>query len=156
MTRDGLFLRMGESDWQVVLDLNLGATMRLMKGVMRPMMKRRWGRIVNITSVVGTTGNPGQANYAASKAAIVAMTKSFAQEVASRGITANCVSPGFIETAMTAGIQGPTRDRYLAGIPLGRMGSPEEVSSAVRFLVSSEAGYVTGQTIHVNGGMIMV
>ena len=156
MTRDGLFLRMGESDWQAVLDLNLGATMRLMKGVMRPMMKRRWGRIVNITSVVGTTGNPGQANYAASKAAIVAMTKSFAQEVASRGITANCVSPGFIETAMTAGIQGPTRDRYLAGIPLGRMGSPEEVSSAVRFLVSSEAGYVTGQTIHVNGGMIMV
>ncbi len=156
LTRDGLFMRMGEADWQAVLDVNLGATMRLMKAAMRPMMRKRWGRIVNITSVVGTTGNPGQANYAASKAGIVAMTKSFAQEVASRGVTANCVSPGFIETAMTAGIQDATKDRYLAGIPLGRMGEPEEVASVVRFLASSEASYVTGQTIHVNGGMIMV
>ncbi len=156
ITADNIFMRMSDEEWQKVLDINLTATMRLCRAVMRPMMKARWGRIVNITSVVGVTGNPGQANYAASKAGMIGFTKSVAAEVASRGITANCVAPGFIETAMTDKLNEKQREGILGAIPAGRMGSGEEIASAVLYLASAEAGYITGQTLHVNGGMAMI
>ncbi|QPH53770.1 3-oxoacyl-[acyl-carrier-protein] reductase [Pontivivens ytuae] len=156
ITADNIFMRMSDEEWQKVLDINLTATMRLCRAVMRPMMKARWGRIVNITSVVGVTGNPGQANYAASKAGMIGFTKSVAAEVASRGITANCVAPGFIETAMTDKLNDKQKEGILGAIPAGRMGSGEEIASAVLYLASAEAGYITGQTLHVNGGMAMI
>jgi 3-oxoacyl-[acyl-carrier protein] reductase len=156
ITRDNLFMRMSEDEWQSVLDVNLTATMLLCKGVLRGMMKVRWGRIVNISSVVGVTGNPGQANYAASKAGMVGMSKSLAYEVASRGITVNAIAPGFIETAMTAGLKEAQKEAILSSIPSGRMGAPKEIAAAVLYLASEEAGYVTGTTLHVNGGMAML
>ncbi|MCP5088758.1 MAG: 3-oxoacyl-[acyl-carrier-protein] reductase [Rhodobacteraceae bacterium] len=156
VTRDNLFMRMKEEEWQTVIDINLTSTMRLMKSVMRPMMKQKWGRIINITSIVGVTGNAGQVNYAASKAGMIGMTKSYAQEIASRGITANCVAPGFIETAMTAELPDTVKETMLGGIPMGRMGAADEIASAVTYLASEEASYVTGQTLHVNGGMAMI
>jgi 3-oxoacyl-[acyl-carrier protein] reductase len=156
ITRDQLFMRLSDADWQSVLDVNLTAAMRLCRGVMRPMMKARWGRIVNISSVVGTTGNAGQANYAAAKAGLIGLTKSLAAEVASRGITANAVAPGFIATAMTDKLTDEQKGKINAQIPAGRMGTPEEIAAAVLYLASDEAGYVTGATLHVNGGMAMV
>ncbi len=156
LTRDNLLMRMSDEDWDTVLEINLTAAMRLTRGVLRGMMKARWGRIVNITSVVGTTGNPGQANYAASKAGLVGLTKSLAQEIASRGITVNCVAPGFITTAMTDKLNEKQKERILGQIPVGRMGAPEEIAAAVLYLASPEAAYVTGQTLHVNGGMAMI
>lgn len=156
VTRDNLFMRMSEDEWQTVIDINLTSTMRLMKAVMRPMMKQKWGRIINITSVVGVTGNAGQVNYAASKAGMIGMTKSYAQEIASRGITANCVAPGMIETAMTADLPEAVKEKTIGAIPAGRMGNSAEIASAVAFLSSDEAAYVTGQTIHVNGGLTMI
>jgi 3-oxoacyl-[acyl-carrier protein] reductase len=155
ITRDQLFMRMSDDDWQSVLDVNLTAVMRLSRGVVRGMMKARWGRIVNITSVVGATGNPGQANYVAAKAGLTGMTKSLAAELASRGITANAVAPGFIETAMTEKLNDEQRARILGQVPAGRMGTGDEVASAVLYLASREAGYITGATVHVNGGMAM-
>lgn len=156
ITRDNLFMRMSDAEWDDVLAVNLTAAMRLSRAVLRGMMKARWGRIVSITSVVGTTGNPGQGNYAAAKAGLVGMSKSLAQEVASRGITVNCVAPGFIETAMTDRLTDDQKTRILGQIPAGRMGSGAEVAAAVVFLASPEAGYVTGQSLHVNGGMAMI
>ena len=156
ITRDGLVMRMSDEDWQAVLDVNLTATFRLCRAAVRGMMKARWGRIVNISSVVGTTGNAGQVNYAASKAGMVGLSKSLAAEVASRGITVNCVAPGFIETAMTGKLSDDQKSRILTQIPAGRMGSAEEIAAAVLFLASPEAGYVTGATLHVNGGMAMI
>ncbi|MEQ9242764.1 3-oxoacyl-[acyl-carrier-protein] reductase [Roseovarius indicus] len=156
VTRDQLFMRMSDEDWQTVLDVNLTATMRLCRAVVRPMMKARWGRIINISSVVGTTGNAGQVNYAASKAGMVGMTKSIAHEVASRGITANAVAPGFIATAMTEKLSDAQKDAINTQIPAARMGTPEEIAAAVLYLASPEAGYVTGATLHVNGGMAMI
>ncbi|MEL6802008.1 MAG: 3-oxoacyl-[acyl-carrier-protein] reductase [Pseudomonadota bacterium] len=155
ITRDNLFMRMSDDEWQSVLDVNLTATMKLCKGAMRGMMKARWGRIVNISSVVGATGNPGQANYAASKAGMVGMSKSLAYEVASRGITVNCVAPGFITTAMTDKLTDDQKGAILTQVPAGRMGEPGEIGAAVLYLASPEAGYVTGATLHVNGGMAM-
>lgn len=152
ITKDNLFMRMSDEEWQSVIDVNLTATFRLCRGVVRGMMKARWGRIVNITSVVGHSGNPGQANYAAAKAGTLAMSKSLAMEVASRGITVNCVAPGLIATAMTEKLNDEQRARILTGIPAGRMGEAAEVAAAVLYLASSEAGYVTGSTLHVNGG----
>ncbi|MFD3191040.1 3-oxoacyl-[acyl-carrier-protein] reductase [Sedimentitalea sp. HM32M-2] len=156
ITRDNLFMRMSDADWQSVIDVNLTATFKLCKGVMRGMMKARWGRIVNISSVVGATGNPGQANYAASKAGMVGMTKSLAYEVASRGITANAVAPGFIETAMTDKLTDDQKTAILDQVPAGRMGGADEIAAAVLYLSSPEAGYVTGATLHLNGGMAML
>ncbi|MBI1494080.1 MULTISPECIES: 3-oxoacyl-[acyl-carrier-protein] reductase [Rhodobacterales] len=156
ITRDQLFMRMSDDEWQSVLDVNLTSTMRLCRGVMRPMMKSRWGRIINISSIVGATGNPGQVNYAASKAGMVGMTKSIAYEVASRGITANAVAPGFIATAMTDKLTDEQKDKINVQIPAARMGSPEEIAAAVLYLASPEAAYVTGSTLHVNGGMAML
>ncbi|GGL86507.1 3-oxoacyl-[acyl-carrier-protein] reductase [Pseudooceanicola nanhaiensis] len=156
ITRDQIFMRMSDEEWQSVLDVNLTSTMRLCRGVMRGMMKARWGRIVNISSIVGTTGNPGQANYAASKAGMVGMSKSIAYEVASRGITVNCVAPGFIATAMTDKLNDDQKAKINGQIPAGRMGEAEEIAAAVLYLASAEAGYVTGATLHVNGGMTMV
>jgi len=156
ITRDNIFMRMSDEEWQQVIDVNLSSTMRLMKSVMRPMMKQKHGRIINITSIVGVTGNAGQVNYAASKAGMIGMTKSYAQEIATRGITANCVAPGFIETAMTAELPEAVKDKMTGNIPAGRMGTPEEIASAVSYLASNEASYVTGQTLHVNGGMAMI
>lgn len=156
ITRDQLFMRMSDEDWAQVLEVNLTSTMRLCRAVMRPMMKARWGRIVNISSIVGATGNPGQVNYAASKAGMVGMTKSIAYEVASRGITANCVAPGFIATAMTEKLTDEQKDKINVQIPAARMGTPEEIAAAVLYLSSPEAGYVTGATLHVNGGMAML
>ena len=156
ITRDNIFMRMSDEEWETVLNVNLTSTMRLCRGVMRPMMKARWGRIVNISSIVGATGNPGQANYAASKAGMVGMTKSIAYEVASRGITANCVAPGFIATAMTDKLTDDQKDKINAQIPAARMGTPEEIAAAVLYLASPEAAYVTGATLHVNGGMAML
>jgi 3-oxoacyl-[acyl-carrier protein] reductase len=156
ITRDQLFMRMSDADWLAVLEVNLTSTMRLTRGVLRGMMKARWGRIVNISSIVGVTGNPGQANYAASKAAVIGMSKSLAAEVASRGVTVNCVAPGFIATAMTEVLTAEQQGRIAAQIPAGRMGTPEEIAAAVVYLASAEAAYVTGQTLHVNGGMAMI
>jgi 3-oxoacyl-[acyl-carrier protein] reductase len=156
ITRDGLAMRMSDGDWQAVIDVNLGATFRLCRGALRGMMKARWGRIVTITSVVGAIGNPGQANYAAAKAGLVGMSKSLAAEVASRGITVNCVAPGFIDTAMTGALADAQRAQLLGRIPMGRMGEAAEVAGAVHYLASAEAGYVTGATLHVNGGMAML
>ena len=156
ITRDGLMMRMTDEDWAQVLEINLTSTMRLCRGVLRGMMKARWGRIVNITSVVGATGNPGQANYAASKAGVVGLSKSLAAEVASRGITVNCVAPGFVATAMTDKLNDTQKDGILSQVPAGRMGAPDEIGAAVLYLSSAEAGYVTGSTLHVNGGMAML
>ena len=156
VTRDNLIMRMKDEEWETVIRVNLEAAFRLIRAVAKPMMKARFGRIVSITSVVGTTGNPGQANYAASKGALVAMTKSVAQELASRGVTANCVAPGFIATAMTDGLPDAQKDALNARIPAGAMGTGADIAAAVAFLASREAGYVTGQTLHVNGGMAMI
>jgi 3-oxoacyl-[acyl-carrier protein] reductase len=156
LTRDNLALRMRDEDWQTVLDVNLSAGFRLIRAALRGMMRRRWGRIVNVTSVVALTGNPGQANYAAAKAGMIGMTKSLAAEVASRGITVNCIAPGFIETPMTDALSEQQRARLLERVPVGRLGSGADVAAAVGYLVSEEAAYVTGQTLHVNGGMAMI
>ncbi|MDB6176551.1 3-oxoacyl-ACP reductase FabG [Paracoccus sp. Z330] len=156
ITRDNLFMRMSDDEWQQVLDVNLTSVFRLSRGVLRGMMKARWGRIVNITSVVGTTGNPGQGNYAAAKAGLVGMSKSLAYEVASRGITVNCVAPGFIATAMTDKLNDEQKGKILTQIPAGAMGAPDDIAAAVTYLASPAAGYVTGATLHVNGGMSMV
>ncbi len=156
ITRDGLMMRMSDEDWQSVIDVNLTATFRLCRAAIRGMMKARWGRIVNISSVVGTTGNPGQVNYAAAKAGMVGLSKSLAAEVASRGITVNCVAPGFIETAMTDKLNEQQKAGILTVVPAGRMGRPDEIAAAVLYLASPEAGYVTGATLHVNGGMAMI
>jgi 3-oxoacyl-[acyl-carrier protein] reductase len=156
ITRDQIFMRMSDEEWQSVIDVNLTSTMRLCRGVMRPMMKSRWGRIINISSIVGATGNPGQVNYAASKAGMVGLTKSIAYEVASRGITANAVAPGFIATAMTEKLTDDQKAAINTKIPAARMGKPEEIAAAVLYLASPEAGYVTGATLHVNGGMAML
>ena len=156
ITRDNLFMRMSDEEWASVLQVNLTSAMILSKGVMRGMMKARWGRIVNITSVVGATGNPGQANYAASKAGLVGMSKSLAYEVASRGITVNCVAPGFITTAMTDKLNDDQKAAILTQVPMGRMGEADEIASAVVYLSSTEAAYITGATLHVNGGMAML
>ena len=152
ITRDNLFMRMSDDEWQSVIDVNLTATFRLCRGVLRGMMKARWGRIVNITSVVGHSGNPGQGNYAAAKAGVLAMSKSLAMEVASRNITVNCVAPGLIETAMTEKLNDEQRGRILQNVPAGRMGQPQEIAAGVLYLASAEAGYVTGTTLHINGG----
>jgi 3-oxoacyl-[acyl-carrier protein] reductase len=156
ITRDNLFMRMSDDEWSSVLNVNLTSTFRLCRGVLRGMMKARWGRIVNISSVVGATGNPGQANYAASKAGMVGMSKSLAYEVASRGITVNCVAPGFIATAMTDKLNDEQKGKILTQIPAGRMGEVSEIAAACLYLASPEAGYVTGTTLHVNGGMAML
>ena len=156
ITRDNIFMRMSDEEWDQVLAVNLSAAMRLCRAVMRPMMKARWGRIVNITSVVGVTGNPGQVNYSAAKAGMIGMSKSMAYEVASRGITVNCVAPGFIETAMTSELTEDQQAAILGRIPAGRMGSAEEIADAVLYLARPAAAYVTGQTLHVNGGMAMI
>ncbi|PTQ68534.1 3-oxoacyl-ACP reductase FabG [Celeribacter persicus] len=156
ITRDNLFMRMSDDEWDSVLNVNLTSTFRLCKGVLRGMMKARWGRIVNISSIVGATGNPGQGNYAASKAGMVGMSKSLAYEVATRGITVNCVAPGFIATAMTEKLTDDQKDKINAQIPAARMGTPEEIAAAVLYLSSQEAGYTTGTTLHVNGGMAML
>jgi len=156
ITRDGLSMRMSDDDWQSVIDVNLTAAFRLMRGSLRTMMKARWGRIINITSIVGQTGNPGQVNYAAAKAGLVGASKSMAQEVASRGVTVNCVAPGFIATAMTDKLSEDQKGGLMGQIPVGRMGTPQEIAAAVRYLASPEAGYVTGAVLHVNGGMSMI
>jgi 3-oxoacyl-[acyl-carrier protein] reductase len=156
LTRDTLVLRMKDEDWQSVIDVNLTASFRLARAAVKGMMKRRFGRIVSITSIVGVTGNPGQVNYAASKAGMIGMTKALAQEVASRGITVNCVAPGFIATAMTADLSDDQKNKLTSGIPMGRMGTGEEIAAAVIYLAGEEAAYVTGQTLHVNGGMAMI
>jgi len=149
-------MRMSDDEWQSVLDVNLTATFQLCKGVMRGMMKARWGRIVNVSSIVGATGNPGQANYAASKAGLVGMSKSLAYEVASRGITVNAIAPGFIATAMTDKLNDDQKTAIMTQIPAGRMGTPDEIAGAVVYLASAEAAYITGATLHVNGGMAML
>lgn len=156
ITRDTLMMRMSDEQWSQVLDVNLTAAMRLMRGALRPMMKARWGRIVNISSVVGATGNPGQANYVAAKAGLVGLSKALAQEVASRGITVNCVAPGFIATPMTEVLSDAQQDALTARIPAGRMGTPDEIAAGVLYLSSMEAGYVTGAVLHINGGMAMI
>jgi 3-oxoacyl-[acyl-carrier protein] reductase len=155
ITRDTLLLRMKQDDWDAVLDTNLASVFRLSKAVLRGMMKARQGRIVSITSVVGVTGNPGQANYAAAKAGIIGFTKSLAREVGSRGITVNCIAPGFIDTDMTRALAEAQRSALNAQIPLGRLGQPDDIAAAVAFLCSPDANYITGETLHVNGGMYM-
>ncbi len=156
ITRDNLFMRMKDEEWDQVLAVNLTAAFRLSRAVLRPMMKKRWGRIIQITSIVGATGNPGQGNYAAAKAGLIGMTKSLAAEVASRNITVNAVAPGFIQTAMTDVLTDQQKEAIATRIPSGRMGSPHEIAAAVVYLASEEAAYVTGETIHVNGGMAML
>ncbi len=156
ITRDNLAMRMKDEEWDAVIRVNLEAAFRLMRAAARPMMKARFGRIITITSVVGATGNPGQVNYAAAKGGLTAMSKSLAQELASRGITVNCVAPGFIRTAMTDALPDGQKDALNARIPMGRMGEGEDIGAAVAYLASREAGYVTGQTLHVNGGMAMM
>ncbi|MEL6963121.1 MAG: 3-oxoacyl-[acyl-carrier-protein] reductase [Pseudomonadota bacterium] len=156
LTRDNLAMRMKDDDWQTVIDVNLSAGFRLIRGLLRGMMKKRLGRIINITSIVAVTGNPGQANYAAAKAGMIGMSKALAAEVASRGITVNCVAPGFIETAMTDVLGDDQKERLLGQIPIGRLGQSDDIAAAVAYLASNEASYVTGQTLHVNGGMAMI
>ncbi|MBB4102684.1 3-oxoacyl-[acyl-carrier-protein] reductase [Allorhizobium borbori] len=156
ITRDGLFVRMSDEDWDAVIEVNLTAVFRLTRELTHAMMRRRYGRIINITSVVGVTGNPGQANYCASKAGMIGFSKSLAQEIASRNVTVNCVAPGFIESAMTGKLNDKQKDGILGSIPMKRMGTGAEIASAVLYLASSEASYVTGQTLHVNGGMAMI
>jgi 3-oxoacyl-[acyl-carrier protein] reductase len=156
LTRDQLAMRMKDEDWQKVIDVDLTAGFRLARAAMRGMMRQRWGRIIGITSVVGVTGNPGQANYAAAKAGMIGMSKALAAEVASRGITVNCVAPGFIATAMTEVLNDDQKGRIAGAVPMGRMGTPAEVAACVLFLASDEARYVTGHTLHVNGGMAMI
>ena len=155
VTRDNLAMRMKDEEWDQVITINLEGAFRLMRAAMKPMMKARHGRIINITSVVGVTGNPGQANYVASKAGLIGMSKAFAQEVASRGITVNCVAPGFMTSAMTDALTDAQKEGILSKIPTGAMGTGEDIGAAVVYLASNEAGYVTGQTLHVNGGMAM-
>jgi 3-oxoacyl-[acyl-carrier protein] reductase len=155
ITRDTLAMRMKDDDWDAVLDTNLKAVFRCSRAVVRPMMKQRYGRIVNITSVVGASGNPGQANYAAAKAGVAGMTRALARELGSRGITVNCVAPGFIETDMTAALPEEQHKALLGQIPLGQLGKPADIAHAVAYLVSAQAAYVTGQELHVNGGMFM-
>ena len=156
ITKDGLAMRMKDDDWNAVIDVNLTASFRLCRAAMRGMMKRRWGRIVNITSVVGVTGNPGQVNYVASKAGIIGLTKSLAQELASRNVTVNAVAPGFIATPMTDVLNGKQKEAILSRVPAGKLGLPQDIAAAVLYLASNEAGYVTGQTLHINGGMAMI
>jgi 3-oxoacyl-[acyl-carrier protein] reductase len=156
ITRDGLAMRMKDEDWQAVLDVNLTSSFRLARAAMKLMMKKRWGRIVSVTSIVGVTGNAGQANYVASKAALIGLSKTLAQELASRNVTVNCIAPGFIATPMTDALNDKQKEGILNKIPAGRMGSPEDIAAAVLYLASEEAGYVTGHTMHVNGGMAMV
>lgn len=156
VTRDGLVARMRDEDWQEVIDIDLTAAFRLARAVLRGMMRRRWGRIITITSVVGATGNAGQANYAAAKAGTVGWSKALAAEVASRGITVNCIAPGFIATAMTEALSAEQRERVAGAIPMGRVGTPDEVAAGAVFLASEEARYITGQTLHVNGGLAMI
>lgn len=156
LTRDGLTMRMKDEDWNDVLAVNLTAAFRIGRAALRGMMKRRWGRIINITSIVGVTGNPGQANYAASKAGMIGMSKSLAAEVASRGVTVNCIAPGFIDTAMTQALDEGQHERLLGAIPAGRLGTSEDVAAGAVYLASDEAAYVTGQTLHINGGMAMI
>jgi len=156
ITRDNLFMRMKDEEWDQVIAVNLTAAFRLSRGVLRGMMKKRWGRIISVTSVVGATGNPGQGNYAAAKAGLVGMSKALAAEVASRNITVNCVAPGFVVTPMTDGLTEDQKTALFARIPVGRFGQPGDIGAAVAYLASEEAGYVTGQTIHANGGMAMI
>ena len=156
INRDGLAMRMKDDDWQTVLDVNLTAAFRVARASLRGMAKQRWGRIISISSVVGQTGNPGQTNYAAAKAGLVGMSKALALEMATRGVTVNCVAPGFIETAMTAALGADVRATLAERIPVRTLGAPDDVAACVVFLASDEAGYVTGQTLHVNGGMVMV
>ena len=156
ITRDGLLMRMKQEDWDLVQKVNLESYFRLSKACLRPMMKSRWGRIIGITSVVGVTGNPGQTNYAASKAGMIGFSKSLAQEVASRGVTVNCIAPGFIASPMTDALNEAQKDTILTKIPAGDLGSGADIATAALYLASEEAGYVTGQTLHVNGGMAMI
>ncbi|MBX3595979.1 MAG: 3-oxoacyl-[acyl-carrier-protein] reductase [Rhizobiaceae bacterium] len=156
ITRDGLFVRMSDDDWDAVLEVNLTSVFRLTRELTHPMMRRRFGRIINISSVVGVTGNPGQANYCASKAGMIGFSKSLAQEIATRSVTVNCVAPGFIESAMTDKLNDKQKEAIMAAIPAKRMGTGNEIASAVVYLASNEASYVTGQTLHVNGGMAMI
>jgi len=156
ITRDNLFVRMKDEEWQEVMRVNLEATFRLSRAAAKSMMKRRYGRIISITSIIGTTGNPGQANYSAAKAAIVGMSKSLAFEVATRNITVNCLAPGFIETPMTGVLNEKQRESTLQRVPMGRLGTADEIAASAVFLGSREAGYITGQTLHVNGGMAMI
>jgi 3-oxoacyl-[acyl-carrier protein] reductase len=156
ITRDGLAMRMKDEDWQAVIDVNLTSNFRLCRAAMRGMMKKRAGRIINVTSIVAVTGNPGQANYVASKAGLIGLSKSLAQELATRNVTVNCVAPGFIATPMTDVLNEKQKEGILSRIPAGRMGGPEDIAAAVLYLASNEAGYVTGQTLHVNGGMTMI
>ncbi len=156
ITRDGLLLRMKEEDWNLVLQINLNGTFNCTKAVLQPMTKQRYGRIVNIASIVGVIGNAGQANYSASKAAVIGFTKTVGREYASRNVTVNAVAPGFIDTAMTHGLPADVKETLLKQIPLGRLGTPADIAAAVRFLVSEEAAYITGHVLHVNGGMLMV
>jgi len=156
ITKDGLFVRMSDEDWDRVIEVDLTAAFRLTRSLTHAMMRRRYGRIVNITSIVGVTGNPGQANYCAAKAGMIGFSKSLAQEIASRNVTVNCIAPGFIQSAMTDKLNDKQRDAIMGAIPMKRMGADEEIASAALYLASSEAAYVTGQTIHVNGGMAMI
>jgi 3-oxoacyl-[acyl-carrier protein] reductase len=156
ITRDGLLLRMKEEDWNLVLQINLNGTFNCTKAVLQPMTKQRYGRIVNIASIVGVIGNAGQANYSASKAAVIGFTKTVGREYASRNVTVNAVAPGFIDTAMTHGLSADVKDTLLKQIPLGRLGTPADIAAAVRFLVSEDAAYITGHVLHVNGGMLMI
>ena len=156
ITKDGLAMRMKDDDWASVIDVNLTASFRLARAAMRGMMKKRWGRIVNITSVVGVTGNPGQANYVASKAGVIGLTKSLAQELAARNVTVNAVAPGFIATPMTDVLNDKQKEMILGRVPAGKLGTPDDIAAAVLYLASNEANYVTGQTLHVNGGMAMI
>jgi len=156
ITRDGLFVRMSDEDWDDVINVNLSSVFRLTRSLTHPMMRRRFGRIINITSIVGVTGNPGQANYCASKAGMIGFSKSLAQEIASRNVTVNCVAPGFIASAMTEKLNDKQKDAIFGAIPMKRMGTGDEVASSVAYLASNEAAYMTGQTLHVNGGMAMI
>lgn len=155
ITRDGLSIRMNDEDWSQVLDVNLTSAFRLCRSALKPMMKRRMGRIINISSIVGVTGNAGQANYVAAKAGLIGLSKSLAQEVASRGITVNCIAPGFITSPMTTELPEAVKEKYLNAIPQGRMGLAEEIAAGTVFLASPEAAYITGQTLHINGGLLM-